>query len=294
MSALLIATPSPPLFVTDAGVWDAGTHEGLRVALAEIAVSGWSSPAGRAVLRALGSRCAGWYATSSHGRRPGVGAADPGEVLSVAWLTLHRFAARVADADAGWAYLWTSVMHALAVETAAATLLSDRAVRRPRAEWPVGVERIGESTASLDTLARLAEQAPGEAGTPDGDVSPSVAAAVELLADGDEAEAAFWTEVVERALDVMAAARHTYQEVQLRRDPVLREELGLSGAELAALAALLLGPRRGNREAQSLLLALRRNLRTRPEDVVGAVDRIRFLTSRRHAADVALPVPAAA
>jgi len=60
------------------------------------------------------------------------------------------------------------------------------------------------------------------------------------------------------------------------------------------LGALLIGPRRGDRAAQSLLLALHRDPTARPEDVVGAVDRIAFLQSRRHAATGALPNVAAA
>ena len=45
---------------------------------------------------------------------------------------------------------------------------------------------------------------------------------------------------------------------------------------------------------QSLLLALHRDVDARPEDVVGAVDRIAFLTSWRHVVGGALPVAAAA
>lgn len=294
MSALLIATPPPPLFVTDAGVWDAGTHEGLRVALAEVAVGGWDCPAGRAVLMALRGRSASWLATSSRSCRTGGGSADPGEVLSVAWFTLNRFAATVAAADAPWAYLWTSVRNALAVDAAAAAMLSDRAVRRPREDWPIGVERLGDPAASPEGLARILESRPGDAARPDDGVSPTVATLAAHLSHGDDAEAAFWADAVDRALDVMADARRSYEEIHLRRDPYLRHVLGLDGAELAALAALLIGPRRGNREAQSFLLALHHDLDAQPDDVVGAVDRIRFLTSRRHAADAAQRVPMAA
>lgn len=294
MSPLLIATPPPPLFVTDAGVWDAGTHEGLRVALTEVGVGGWDCPAGRAVLMALRGRSASWLATSSRSCRTGGGSTDPGEVLSVAWLTLHRFAATIAAATAPWAYLWTSVRNALAVDAAAAAMLSDRAVRRPREDWPVGVERLGDLATSPDGRARALESPPCIAERPDDGVSPTVATLAAHLALGDEAEAAFWADAIDRALDVMADARRSYEEVHLRRDPYLRDELGLDGAELAALAALLIGPRRGNREAQSFLLALHRDLDAQPEDVVGAVDRIRFLTARRHASEAAQRVPVAA
>lgn len=119
-------------------------------------------------------------------------------------------------------------------------------------------------------------------------------ALVRHLARTDRAEADFWADAVDRALDVMAGARRSYEEVALRRDRYLRDVLKLSATELAALAALLIGPRRGDRAAQSLLLALHRDPAARFADVVGAVDRIAFLTSRRHASAGALADAAAA
>lgn len=258
---------------------DADTHEGLHVALLTVDAHGWNSDAGRALTAALTHRCAGWAGNLV--RRGRVRSADPGDVLSCAWVTLHRFAAATARADKGWVYLWTAVGNALAVDEAAASLLSERATRLPLDAWPVGIARAGldptvaggRSAAQGGTLGLLAP--------------PASDAIAELLAAGDAEEREFWSDAVDHAIDIMTEARHSYQETVLRRDTHLREVLGLTQAEVSALAALLIGPRRGDRAAQSLLLALHRDPTADPAGVVGAIERIRFLTSRSHAAEAA-------
>lgn len=288
MSTALIAPASS--CCGEADVLDVDTNEGLRAALGEVATHGWESAAGRAVMRALTKRCAKWGVNMAH--RDGAGGeADPGDVLTLAWITLDRFARNVVSAEAPWAYLWTAVGRAMAVEGAAAAMLSARAVRRPRSEWPIGVNRLGADDECLAARAGLDGTAPDGAGH---GRSPALKAVVRHLAGTDRAEAEFWADAVDRALDVMAGARRSYEEVTLRRDLYLRDVLQLTGAELAALAALLIGPRRGDRAAQSLLLALHRDPKARPDDVVGAVDRIAFLTSRRHTATAAVQDAAAA
>ncbi len=288
MSTALIAPASSRSGEVD--VLDVDTNEGLRAALREVGTHGWEGAAGRAVMRALTKRCAKWGTNMAHKDWAG-GETDPGDVLTLAWITLDRFARNVAAAEAPWAYLWTAVGRAMAVEGAAAAMLSARAVRRPRSEWPVGVNRLGADDECLATCAGLDGTASDAAGR---GRSPALRALVRHLAGTDRAEADFWADAVDRALDVMAGARRSYEEVTLRRDLYLRDVLQLTGAELAALAALLIGPRRGDRAAQSLLLALHRDPTARPADVVGAVDRIAFLTSRRHAAAGALADAAAA
>lgn len=291
MSTPLIAPASSPTREVD--VVDVGTNEGLRIALGLVAAHGWESEPGRAVMQALTSRCAKWGEKISH--RHGAGRpADPGDVLALAWLTLDRFARNVAAAEAPWAYLWTAVGRALAVDDAAAAMLSARTVRRPRSEWPIGVNRLGADDERLATAAAELDGSAAGMGQRDRDRSPAVKALVQHLADDDPGEVEFWADAVDRALDVMAGARRSYEEVTLRRDLYLRNVLGLSGAELAALAALLIGPRRGDRASQSLLLALHRDPATPPADVVGAVDRIAGLTARRHAQAGALTVTSAA
>ncbi|WP_315093256.1 hypothetical protein [uncultured Cellulomonas sp.] len=199
----------------------------------------------------------------------------------MAWVTLNRFSAQVAAADAPWAYLWTAVQNALVVEAAAASLLSQQAVRRTRCEWPTGVQRLEDD--ELDRACSLSQLVGPRHGSAQEEPSPAVAALVRFLAGSDEMRVDFWTDAVGRALDVMADARRSYEETTLRRDVYLREVLKLGADELAALAALLIGPRRGNRAAHSMLLALHRNPASIPEDVTGAVARIALL--RSHWAD---------
>ena len=113
--------------------------------------------------------------------------------------------------------------------------------------------------------------------------SDGLTALIVLLADGDADRIGYWGDVVDRALDVMADARRSYEEYALRRDSYLADHAGLTLDELSALAALLIGPRRGDRAAQSLLLALRRDPATPVETVPGAARRVRLLQTKNHA-----------
>lgn len=295
------AAGTTPVQVVDSpggGVVDAATNEGLRLALSVIGQHGWECAAGRAVIAALQARCKGWASTRAAASHTCAGAVDAGEVLSVGWLTLARFGARVAAAEAPWAYLWTAVQNAMAVEIGAAEVLSRKAVERPASQWPrtalrSGLFLFGELDAEDDddepgprrgmtvrrALAALA--AAGAGGEGPGGPSRPVAALVELLARGRECERQFWSDVVQHALEVMDGARRSYEEVVLRRDPYLAGVLGLSPKELSALAALLIGPRRGDRAGQCLLLALHRDPTTDPAEVTGAVARIGVLTACR-------------
>lgn len=269
-------------------VADADTNEGLSLALALIERDGWESAAGRAVVAALQGRCARWAARRVLALPVGSGGLAPGEVLSVAWCTLARFSARVAASEAPWAYLWTSVHHEMAVEVAAAQTLSRLAIHGGRAGWPARAVRGGIDARDVHWPDYVNHGPLGEAyvRAEDDVLSPSLAALIGHLADGDEAEAVFWTDALTRALDVLDGARPSYQHAALRADPYLRQVLGLTPQELGALGALLVGPRRGDRAGQCLLLALVRDPGTDPASVPGAVARLRLLTARR-------PAPAA-
>lgn len=277
-AATAMAAEGPTVFEAPCGPADADTHEGLRLALALIEEGGWESGAGRAVIAALQARCAAWAAWRVAASHVSAGALDPGEVLSVGWCTLARFGARVAAAEAPWAYLWTSVQNALAVDVAAAEVLSRAAVERPAEQWPKTAVRVGLSAQALPSPD------PQDVVTADEDdaVSPAVTALIGHLSGGEEAEEAFWTDALTRALDVMDDARRTYEDVALRRDPYLSEVLGLSRKELTALGVLLIGTRRGDRADKCLLHALRADPATDPGVVDGALTRIRLLTARRH------------
>lgn len=262
-------------FVTPVEVMDADTHEGLRAALGLIVDAGWDCEAARAVLAALDSRTQSWAAQRARTCRASV---DPGDVLSFGWSTLATFPSQVIASQAPWAYLWASVQKRLGSSIAADILLSEKTTRWPRDEWPTilrsGVHSLGlPDEKNIDPALLLeAENA----------TTCAVEALVAHLAGGLAAEAVFWTEAVTRALHIMESARRSYEEVELRKDAYMRNVLRLSLNELAALAALLIGPRRGDREAHSLLLALRHDPDTCPADVEGARARIRLLRQRRH------------
>jgi hypothetical protein len=242
------------------------------------------------VLEALRVRCESWAAQRAEASGMHKEALDPALVLTAGWETLNTFPGFVAAADGPWPYLWTCVYNALGLDIAADVMLSDKAVRLPRAAWPT-VQRVG-----VDLLALPQREDADRA--PDPEPPCSASKAVELLidrlADDDPALAAFWRDAVTRALDVLDGSRRSYEEYTLRRDPYLRDVLGLSPDELSALAALLIGPRRGERSAHSLLLALNRDPAAAAADVNGALARIQVLTRRRQARTAAAATVAVA
>lgn len=274
-------------FATAGGVRDAETHEGLRLALGLIAEGGWNSEAGRAVLAALGRRARSWAACRAGA--PGV-VVDPGDVLTAGWSTMASHGSRVAAAEAPWAYVWTSVQNCLGAQLAADFLLSEKTIRWPRHEWPT-IVRAGVNTLGVPDQENVDPHLLLEA---ENATATAVEALVAHIAGGLDSEAVFWAEAVTRAVHVMDRARRSYEEVELRRDPYLRDVLRLSLHELSALAALLIGPRRGDRAAHSLLLALRRDPATSPADVEGARARIRLLRARRHTVSAAVRTAVAA
>jgi hypothetical protein len=186
---------------------------------------------------------------------------------------LDRAGHRVAGADDPWAYLYRAVWKICHEEHEAQTLLSrvSRVVRRQG--MPAGARRVGDLWQWDQTVQ--ARSMPAEP------AAPLVRRAVDLIveAGGDRD---FWEDAVSHAVDVMARARRSYEVCELRRDPYLRQELGLAPRELSALAALLIGPRSGDRSVQSLLLALSRDLRSTLDDVVGARARFSGLLARPH------------
>jgi len=255
---------------------DVDADELLRAAVERITAEGWESPWAGWLFTHLQARCPAWAAKIDHrcNRRPGT--LPPEDVLSACWSTITRFPHAIAAAKAPWAYLWTAVRNDLAVDITAESVLSTRQARHPHTPRPARLLRVGLETHHLDlgpcsdTTHRPVEQSDG------------LRALIGLLADGDPDLNAYWADVVDRALDVMADARRSYEEYALRRDPYLRDHAGLTLDELAALAALLIGPRRGDRAAQSLLLALRHDPATPVDAVPGAARRVRLLQDRNH------------
>lgn len=248
----------------------------LRTAVERITIEGWESPAASWLFAQLETRCPSWAAKIDHrcNRRPGTLA--PEDVLSACWSTITRFPESIVAAKAPWAYLWTAVRNELAVEITAESMLSARGARRPQAERPSRLVRVGLETHHLD-LGLQHDTTP-----PPVEQSDGLKALIGILADGDPHLIGYWADVVDRALDVMAGSRRSYEEYALRRDPYLRDPAGLTLDELAALAALLIGPRRGDRATQSLLLALRHDPTTPIDAVPGAGRRVHLLQARNH------------
>lgn len=106
--------------------------------------------------------------------------------------------------------------------------------------------------------------------------SPALTTLLRLIqrhgGDGD-----FWADAIDRAVEVIADARRSYEEHALRRDPYLRDTLGLTHDQLAALGALLIGTRPNNRARHSLLLALHRDPGTSIDAVPRARERLAAL-----------------
>lgn len=262
---------------------DCGTNEGLRAALSVIQRCGWDGPAGRAVLEAIQDRSSPWAALVDRRCGRPVGATDPADVVSAAWFTLARFPQNVARANSPWAYLWISVGNTLAVDNAREAYLTaavpnggGTANRRPQAALRVGLDVYHYA------FAAESDDRPAAGSV---DLSGAWSSAMRALLDiivRQGGDGNFWTDALDRAVDVMAQSRRSYEVYDLRRDPYLLFVLGLSPAELSALAALLIGPRRTDRAAQSLLLALHQDSQVTLDQVAGARARVDLLLARPH------------
>lgn len=257
---------------------DVASHQGLRIALRSVEATGWDGPAGRAVIEAIQQRAGAWaFLADRRCGRP-TGSTDPADVVAVAWLTLVRFGPRIADSQHPWAYLWTAVGNELARAAVAESQLRDPERIRSTSAAPTAVVRVGLEPARLDAAPPARPETMGEAPH-----SPAVTEIAHRLAERPS-DVGFWLDAIERALDVMADARRSYEEHMLRRDPYLRETVGLTPDELSALGALLIGPRKGDRAAQSLLLALHRDAAVPTGAVVGAAARVDVLREARRRA----------
>jgi hypothetical protein len=236
--------------------------------------------AGRSLLALLEEHAHRWATAVDRHCGLSYGTTAPHDLLREAWMVLDRFGPRVLQADAPWAYLWNAVRNAAAVVAAGSAIgspaLAERDLRRCRDIRPP--LRVGDETWRLD-------QAVASDPTARSDRS-HWSAPLERLLDlvvergGDRS---LWADAIDRSLDVMADSRRSYEECNLRRDPYLRSTLGLQPEQVSALAALMIGTRRGDRERQSLLLARHRNRTVTPEHVPGAAERIgQLVRGSRH------------
>ena len=240
----------------------------------DVDVHGWDGAAGRRLLAAVEEHCRGWAIALDRHCGLDYGTVDPRDLVTEVWLVLNQYPQRVINAEAPWAYLWNAVRNATSVAAAGAAIgsmaLAERDMTTCR-KIPPPV-RVGEETWRLDRAI-----IPDTDGQASGNRwSPALRCFLELLVERG-ADRRFWADAIDRAVEVMADARRSYEERDLRRDPYLRLVLELRPEQLSALGALLIGTRRGNRAQQSLLLALHRNPDAAVEELPGAADRINRL-----------------
>jgi hypothetical protein len=246
----------------------------LRRMVRDVGAHGWDGAAGRRLLTVVEEHCRGWAIALDRHCGLDFGTVDPRDLLTEVWLVLHQYPQRVIDAEAPWAYLWNAVRNATSVAAAGAaigsTALAERDMRLCRSISPP--LRVGEETWRLDRaiIPDVDDEASRDRW------SPALRCFLELLVERG-ADRHFWADAIDRAVEVMADARRSYEERDLRRDPYLRLVLELRPEQLSALGALLIGTRRGNRARQSVLLALHRNPNAAVEELPGAADRINLL-----------------
>jgi hypothetical protein len=246
----------------------------LRRMVRDVGTHGWDSGAGRRLLTVVEGHCRGWAIALDRHCGLDYGTVDARDLVTEVWLVLSSYPQRVIGAEAPWAYLWNAVRNATSVAAAGAAIGSTALAQRDMTlcrKIPPPM-RVGEETWRLDRAV-----------VPDTDSqvsadrwSPALRCFLELLV-ARGADRSFWADAIDRAVEVMADARRSYEERDLRRDPYLRLVLELRPEQLSALGALLIGTRRGNRAQQSLLLALHGNPNAEVEKLPGAVDRINLL-----------------
>src|SRR4051794_4582482 len=106
-----------------------GDNAELRRLLVAIRGQGWDSPAGRELLAWLGQRARAWAYRMERQAGLDGGALQPADLVTDAWLVLHRSPERVAAADSPWIYLWDAVRRRTSVSPAGAAVCSERLAR---------------------------------------------------------------------------------------------------------------------------------------------------------------------
>jgi hypothetical protein len=258
----------------------------LRRMVQDVGMHGWDSDCGPRLLAVVEEHCRGWAIALDRHCGLDYGTVDPRDLVTEVWFVLNSYPQSVINAEAPWAYLWNAVRNATSVAAAGAAIGSMALAERDMAmcrKIPLPV-RVGAETWRLDRAI-----IPDTDGQNSGyRWSRALRCFLELLVErgGDRR---FWADAIDRAVEVMADARRSYEERDLRRDPYLRLVLELRPEQLSALGALLIGTRRGNRAQQSLLLALHRNPSAGVEEVPGAADRINLLIDLQRLAESQAP-----
>jgi hypothetical protein len=245
------------------------SDDGLRRALRDVTDAGsWDVPAGRQLLRAIRDRAVRNAAHVAAATGVRCDRDLVGDVVTAAWLVLHRHTEQVLAADRPWAYL----MHA-AQQDVMSEALADRAVtsrtaasgRHRQQVWTTMVARVG--TAAGQVAAALGHghrdeglreggdrhglpRRRGEAALVERPHERSelrerdswYATFIDVLA-GHGADASRTTAAVDHLADLFSVTSSKQWETAARQDPVLAR-LGLSPDQASALVALVAGSRR--------------------------------------------------
>jgi hypothetical protein len=246
---------------------DPRTDEGLRAALRAVERSGsWETPEGHALLAEVRRRAArnAAHVAAATGVPMGHGLVD--DVLSAAWIVLHRHGDRVLAAARPWAYLMSSAQKQVLDEVRVQQLLTNAASIRGRTRevLPSIVRPVGSTATDLAAALRH-EPSDADAGAgsepdapPLGEREPWFVAFIDLLVKHGAHEATT-VAAVDRLADLFVATYVGWWEWAARRDLMLAR-LGLNADQCGALVALLAGSRhyRHTGKHDSLLTAVRR------------------------------------
>ena len=306
---------------------DTWTDEGLRQALRDVVDAGsWDAAAGRRLLRAVRDRAVRnaahvAAATGAYCDRNLVG-----DVVTAAWIVLHRHTAQVLDAERPWAYVMRAAQQEVMAESLAERAVTSRTAASGRYRqhvWTALVARVGAAAGQVAAALGHAHREQGRRDESDAGANLTAYRRSEpilverphepppgleerdgwyaefiglLVAHG--ASAPRTTAAVDHLANLFTVTPTKQWETVARHDPVLTR-LGLSPDQASALVALVAGSRR-DREAgrPGGLLGVVRAARERGEPVaLSPVDRRRVHTyvgtqsrRRRASADPRLPV----
>lgn len=310
------------------GVPDSRTDEGLRQALRRVMAAGsWDGAAGRRLLLAIRDRAVRNAAHVAAATGVPCDRTLVGDVVTAAWIVLHRHTAQVLDAERPWAYVMRAAQQEVMAESLAERAVTSRTAASGRYRqqvWTALVARVGAAAGQVAAALGHAHREQGRRDESDSGANvPAYRRGEPILVERPHepppglAERAGWyaafitllvahgadgprtTVAVDHLANLFAVTPSKQWETAARLDPVL-SRLGLSPDQASALVALVAGSRR-DREAgrPGGLLGVVRAAWERGEPVMlSAADRRRIRTyvdrtqsrRRRPSAERRLPV----
>lgn len=285
-----------PSRLTTAYVTYSNTHHGS---------DWWNSPPGCELLAEVRRRAVRNAAHIAAGADIGPSRDLVDDVVTAAWMVLHRHNDKVLKAARPWAYLMHSAQRDALAEVRAQQLLTKPACIRGRARevLPQTVRAIGATSSDLATAFRHEHQGASEDATDpritrqvrhhvtppllepnsapeaaDRQREPWYTAFIDLLVNHG-ANRATVAAAVDRLADLFSTTSAGRWECAARRDPILNR-LGLAPDQCGALVALLAGSRqhRHNGRTDSLIHAVRSSARRGANMELSANQRGRIAT----------------